>query len=318
MASDLDITVPDCYKQVRPYILIAKEHDTRDPIVSYYARRYAMETAMQMKQPRSPETKAFLFGLMDVLEKCKKTIQDAGNDEVVSSDVVGSVHVENYAIKIFLFADNEDRASRFNKNTVKSFYKAGLLFDIMQTFGELSDELATNRKYAKWKATYLNNCLKKGETPHPGPLDEEGGVGAPVYSQPPNTPADGVAPPPAGFAPSTQTYPPPQQPMYPPPHQPGPSYPPQAPSASYPPPASNLMPPGAHAPPTTPEQSGGQIGIPGPTDQSTSGVQLSISDFAKAQKFCKFAGSALQYEDVPTAVENLEKALQLLKTGKVD
>ncbi|XP_033118112.1 vacuolar protein sorting-associated protein VTA1 homolog isoform X2 [Anneissia japonica] len=305
MASDLDIVVPDCYKQVRPYILIAKEHDSRDPIVAYYARRYAMETAMKLKQQRTPEGKTFLFGLMDVLEKCKTKLQEAGNDEAVTSDVVGSVHVENYALKIFLFADNEDRAAKFTKSTIKSFYKAGLLLDIMQTFGELSEELANNRKYAKWKATYINNCLKKGVTPIAGPVDEEGeGGGAPVYSQPPNTPSGGVAPLPGA---------------YPPPQQPGPSYPPQAPSTSYPPSASNLMPPGAHAPPTTPEQySVGQTGIPGPSTQppSSGGVQLSVSDYSKAQKFCKYAGSALQYEDVPTAIENLEKALRLLRTGK--
>jgi vacuolar protein sorting-associated protein VTA1 len=35
-----------------------------------------------------------------------------------------------------------------------------------------------------------------------------------------------------------------------------------------------------------------------------------------AQKYCKYAQSALQYEDVPTAIENLEKCLALLKTGK--
>lgn len=36
----------------------------------------------------------------------------------------------------------------------------------------------------------------------------------------------------------------------------------------------------------------------------------------KAQKFIKWAGSALNYDDVPTAVANLEKALLLLKTGR--
>jgi vacuolar protein sorting-associated protein VTA1 len=36
----------------------------------------------------------------------------------------------------------------------------------------------------------------------------------------------------------------------------------------------------------------------------------------QAQKFCKFAASALQYEDIPTAIDNLEKCLRILKTGK--
>ena len=48
------------------------------------------------------------------------------------------------------------------------------------------------------------------------------------------------------------------------------------------------------------------------------GASLPPDQMAKAQKYCKFAGSALQYEDVPTAIMNLQKALSLLTTGKED
>ena len=48
------------------------------------------------------------------------------------------------------------------------------------------------------------------------------------------------------------------------------------------------------------------------------GVSLPPDQMGKAQKYCKFAGSALQYEDVPTAIMNLQKALSLLTTGKED
>ena len=37
------------------------------------------------------------------------------DNEAIHSDVVGQVHLENYACKVFLYADNEDRAGRFNK-----------------------------------------------------------------------------------------------------------------------------------------------------------------------------------------------------------
>ena len=45
-------------------------------------------------------------------------------------------------------------------------------------------------------------------------------------------------------------------------------------------------------------------------------VRLTAEDFTRAQKYCKYAGSALQYEDVTTAIQNLQKALKLLATGK--
>lgn len=60
---------------------------------------------------------------------------------------------------------------------MKAFYTSGMLFDVLTTFGELSEELLQNRKYAKWKAAYIHNCLKNGETPVPGPLQEEDKLG---------------------------------------------------------------------------------------------------------------------------------------------
>lgn len=49
---------------------------------------------------------------------------------------------------------------------------------------------------------------------------------------------------------------------------------------------------------------------------SLGGVDLSLDQMNKAQKFIKWAGSALNYDDVPTAVLNLRKALNLLTVGK--
>jgi len=46
-----------------------------------------------------------------------------------------------------------------------------------------------------------------------------------------------------------------------------------------------------------------------------SGAALKPEDYARAMKLCKYATSALQYEDSKTAIENLTKALNLLMTG---
>lgn len=53
---------------------------------------------------------------------------------------------------------------------MKAFYTAGMIYDVLLTFGEPSDESQKNSKYAKWKAAYIHNCLKNGETPMPGIL----------------------------------------------------------------------------------------------------------------------------------------------------
>lgn len=70
---------------------------------------------------------------------------------------------------------------------MKAYYTAGVIYDALLSFGELSEEATDKRKYAKFKAAYIHTCLKNGETPVPGPPTEAGdsddnnmGAGAPT------------------------------------------------------------------------------------------------------------------------------------------
>lgn len=76
---------------------------------------------------------------------------------------------------------------------MKAFYTAGMLLDVCAVFGELSEEVAQQKKlvvtllrklhrtkcnflhrYAKWRAAHLHNCLNTGETPsEPAPKQDE-------------------------------------------------------------------------------------------------------------------------------------------------
>lgn len=318
------MALPVQFRIIQHHLRTAQEHEKRDPVVTYYCRLYAMQTGMKLDS-KTPECRKFLVKLMDQLETMKKELSD---NESISQEVVGNAHIENYALKLFLYADNEDRAGRFHKNMIKSFYTSSLLLDVLSVFGELSEENIQHRKYARWKATYIHNCLKNGETPQPGPIgmgeDEEADeFGAEGFSGlglshggsfrggPPSQasedqdhssvpgPAPGI-----GFA----------------------SGPGSAPSG---PPTTNYnnihIPPGAHAPANTPAE------LPPPAEavkpvpmprsvptvdptllsaQQQGGIQLSPEDFTKAQKYCKYAGSALQYEDVGTAIQNPPLSLQ--------
>uniref|UniRef100_A0A3Q3XC17 Vacuolar protein sorting-associated protein VTA1 homolog n=1 Tax=Mola mola TaxID=94237 RepID=A0A3Q3XC17_MOLML len=283
------MAVPPQLKAIQHHLRTAQEHEQRDPVVAYYCRLYAMQTGMKLDS-KTPECRKFLVKLMDQLESMK---DDLADNESISQEVVGNAHIENYALKMFLYADNEDRAGRFHKNMIKSFYSASLLLEVLSVFGELSEENIQHRKYARWKATYIHNCLKNGETPQAGPMGMD---------------QDGEA----GTKPTR--------------HGSGPEGPPT--TTNY----NNIhIPPGAHAPANTPAEvlppAAAVKPVPLPRSvptvdptllvaQQQGGVQLSPEDFTKAQKFCKYAGSALQYEDVSTAIQNLQKALKLLTTGK--
>ncbi|XP_072296729.1 vacuolar protein sorting-associated protein VTA1 homolog isoform X2 [Eucyclogobius newberryi] len=301
------MALPAPLRAVQHHLRTAQEHEKRDPVVAYYCRLYAMQTGMKLDS-KTPECRQFLVKLMDQLETMKKELK---NEESITQEVVGNAHIENYALKMFLYADNEDRSGRFHKNMIKSFYTASLLIDVLAVFGELTEENIQHRKYARWKAANIHNCLKNGETPQSGPsgmedeeeADEEGASGfsgpgpshygsfrggAPSENYEDQGFGAGPGPGPGiGFSPG-----------------PSPSGPPSGPpSINY----NNIqVPPGAHAPANTPAD------LPPPSG----GVQLSADDFTRAQKYCKYAGSALQYEDVSTAIQNLQKALKLLTTGK--
>uniref|UniRef100_A0A6I8NYD0 Vesicle trafficking 1 n=1 Tax=Ornithorhynchus anatinus TaxID=9258 RepID=A0A6I8NYD0_ORNAN len=249
--------LPPQFKSLQHHLRTGQEHDKREPVVAYYCRLYAMQTGMKLDS-KTPECRKFLSKLMDQLEALKKQL---GDNEAITQEIVGCAHLETYALKMFLYADNEDRAGRFHKNMIKSFYTASLLIDVLTVFGELSDENVKHRKYARWKATYIHNCLKNGETPQAGPIGMEG-EGSDGESE-----DVGTASLPTQPQPSSSSY------------DPG-----SMPSSHF---TGIQIPPGAHAPANTPAE------VP----HNTGDVRLTPEDFARAQKYCKFAGSALQYED---------------------
>ncbi|KAL3979312.1 anthrax toxin receptor [Sarotherodon galilaeus] len=324
------MALPVQFRIIQHHLRTAQEHEKRDPVVTYYCRLYAMQTGMKLDS-KTPECRKFLVKLMDQLETMKKELSD---NESISQEVVGNAHIENYALKLFLYADNEDRAGRFHKNMIKSFYTSSLLLDVLSVFGELSEENIQHRKYARWKATYIHNCLKNGETPQPGPIgmgeDEEADeFGAEGFSSLGPSHGGSFRGGPPSQASEDQDH------SSVPGPAPGIGFASGPGSAPLGPPTTNYnnihIPPGAHAPANTPAE------LPPPAEavkpvpmprsvptvdptllsaQQQGGVQLSPEDFTKAQKYCKYAGSALQYEDVGTAVQNLQKALKLLTTGK--
>nr|XP_042904487.1 vacuolar protein sorting-associated protein VTA1 homolog isoform X2 [Parasteatoda tepidariorum] len=280
------------------------------------SRFYAVQCGLKLND-KSPENTAFFLGLMDWLEKAKKVKRD---DESISNEVVAQAHIENYALKLFLFADNEDRSGRFNKNVVKAFYTSGFIYDIVSTFGEPSDEVLHHKKYAKWKAAYIHNCLKNGVTPVAGPLAMEGDENEDnEFSN--EKPEDDLRDESSTSFPQDQPTPYPTGGLFNLPGQSPGNFSTPVPSQRQPPEGFNLPVPGTHAPPSTPNgtnqlsPSASDADILNPQN-NTSGVPLRSEDYHKAQKYCKFAGSALQYEDAPTAILNLQKALRLLTTGQ--
>ena len=152
--------------------------------------------------------------------------------------------------------------------------------------------MEAQRKYAVFKAKYIRECLREGRVPVAGPLDESGQPLADslgfddddATAQPGPAAPPGPVTPPQPRAPASQPLPPP---------------------AANPPPQPRPAP--ASAPATHPSVFAAAAA---PASTPLSNTEIDVLE--KASKHCKFALSALQYSDIPTAVQNLQDALRLL------
>ncbi|KAI8917081.1 Vta1 like-domain-containing protein [Powellomyces hirtus] len=300
---------PDELKFVTPYLQRSQELQGKEPIVAYYCKYYAVKLAVE-KGMQSKEGKAYLFSIMDEIELDKKNL--AGN-EVISNDVVGYAHIENFALRIFHNADSEDRQGRASKKTAKTFLAASMFLELLKVFGEIDTEVKDKVRYSKFKAADIIKAIREGRTPTPGiPGEERDDAvdgGQPTAADEPHPDFGSPYDPsfdPAAIPPRTPT-----------------NFEPN----SYPPPGGtpySATPPSTHSYPTSapkPVAASSRTSAPdaappiSPTAANKFGAAYdsSFKAIQAAQKHSRFAISALQYDDVKTAIENLEQALAILR-----
>lgn len=308
---------PPQLKSIQSYLKIASDIERIDPVVSHWVRLFSIETALKIDK-NSPECKSFIISVMSQMEEFKK--MQKGN-EAVFNEVVGQAHFENFVVALFTKVDTLDRNGTANKNTVRMFYMAAILFEAMAVFGPLSEEITQRAKYAKFKAAYIQKCLKLGQVPKPGPIEgtdledpsnltqDDAAPSAtlpdkqPTQGQDANKARDANENKPEPYIMTPKSIP---QPL-------NPTHSQEPPSSS-----SFKVEPTDNSDRNTTTTSGGASTIDNIKFHALNGAPLNADDLIKSQKYCKFAGSALQYDDIPTAVKNLEKALKLLTTGNSD
>ncbi|AQK83954.1 Protein HOMOLOG OF MAMMALIAN LYST-INTERACTING PROTEIN 5-like [Zea mays] len=148
-------------KGLLPYLQRADELQKHEPLVAYYCRLYAMEKGLRIPQKeRTKTTNSILISLMNQLEKDKKSLTLGPDD---------NLHLEGFALNVFVKADKQDRAGRADINTAKTFYAASIFFEILNQFGELQPDIEQKQKYAIWKAAEIRKALKEGRKPEAGP-----------------------------------------------------------------------------------------------------------------------------------------------------
>ena len=174
-------------------------------------------------------------------------------------------------------------------------------------------QIEEKMKYSKWKAVEIDRCLKNGIEPTPGPPGEQA-----FDVEPGPAPSVGfnIQPPPSDVqVPWPDSTPPEQKPVPKPRHTASrDDYGAGGYSGG-----AGIGAGGYSGGAGIGTGGGSAAGYSGGTGGGTplaTGVQLGPSEIGKAQKLCNYARSALEYDDVPGALEYLSKAMTLLQTGK--
>ncbi|KAJ2899542.1 hypothetical protein IWW38_000949 [Coemansia aciculifera] len=295
---------PDYIKLVEPYIQRAQEISAVDPVVSYFckyhAARIAIASAATTGGSGSGEEDTFLAQLLDQLEAEKQRIADSPH---MQDDTTASQHVLGFALRVFAKADTEDREGRASKATARTFIVASQFLQILSSFGNgggVTEDVAEKIKYAKWRAAEILKAAREGRLsspPPPGPAPAAAAAAA-VQSPPPADVLGWPSPPTTATTAAAASFP----------HQPSP---PPLPAASESPAfvpvlAANLPPP----PPPPPLLS--QPLSPSSTPALDPDQMLDPVVAKKAQKLARWAISALEYDDVNNAIENLREAIKVL------
>ncbi|PVG02259.1 DUF605-domain-containing protein [Serendipita vermifera] len=147
--------VPAGLKSVSSFISRAQELKGKDPVIAYYCLYHAVNVGMEPKN-KDKEMTAFLVKLMDTLEQMKDQLKDR---KEINSSEAAATYIENFALKVFHNADNEDRKGGSNRSTAKKFLAASNFFELLTLF---------DKKYLN-AAADIAKAFREGRVPLAGP-----------------------------------------------------------------------------------------------------------------------------------------------------
>ncbi|KAF8321387.1 Vta1 like-domain-containing protein [Cantharellus anzutake] len=157
--------LPPPLKHLSPYIQRALELKIKDPVMCYWCLYFSAKQGVAARGGK--ECRPFLLALMDVLERAKKELN---SNDAVASDEAGSAYIENFAIRVFNNADNEDRKGKSSRSTAKKFLAAANFLELLSVF-DIPEQPENEQKirYSKWKAADIAKAIREGRGPTPGP-----------------------------------------------------------------------------------------------------------------------------------------------------
>ncbi|KAF5352683.1 hypothetical protein D9756_005956 [Leucocoprinus leucothites] len=158
-------------RPIVPFLQRAEELRKHEPIIAYWCAYYAAQVGIGLKA-RDNASREILFALLGILENMKKEI---GSIDAIEIEAASAAFVENFALRVFQSADNEDRRGAATRTTAKKFLAASNFLEVLKTFpkADVSESNEDKIRYAKWKAADISKALREGQKPIPGPAGQE-------------------------------------------------------------------------------------------------------------------------------------------------
>ncbi|PFH62154.1 hypothetical protein XA68_14823 [Ophiocordyceps unilateralis] len=297
--------------EVSRFINRANQLRSIKPALAYWCEYHAVNQIVGRSLHTADDACfAFTKTLIERLEAIKAERED--DDAIVDNDA-GQAYVEQFANETFARAERALRADKVTRQTADTFDAAATFFDLTREWGTPNAETLQKIKFAKWNAARILKAIREGKDPNesnpakPSVADQQ-----PPQLSPDDPAVRQIISPPLPVSvedvPETAEAPPSEQEYFPPVPSDAASGPSPVEHAPSDPmhisrPANNLqLSPQAsapHFPPPSPR-------VPVPDVSSPS------RDMNEAQKHAKWAISALNFDDVPTAVKELRNALHKL------
>ncbi|KAG5926203.1 hypothetical protein E4U42_003543 [Claviceps africana] len=319
------------------------------PAIAYWCEYHAVNQIVT-KSLHTADDDCFAF-TKSLIERLEATKTERAEDDAVVDNTAGQAYVEQFAQETFSRAERAMRANKVTRQTADTFDAAATFFDLTHEWGTPEAEVLQKIKFAKWNAARILKAIREGRDPNESnPRAEEPQQPEPPLS--PSDPAvraitqsgpraasvedaDDAGEPYRGpdaqgdyFPPPTEEAPVPSPEMLLPaqspngmPSPPAPSQnPPEAPVPTLRPQARTTPSPSIpHSAPKAAHAPGPTAAVPSPAAHSApAGPSVPVvptpnpKSIEQAQKHAKWAISALNFEDIPTAVQELRNALALL------
>ncbi|ODQ80248.1 hypothetical protein BABINDRAFT_7707 [Babjeviella inositovora NRRL Y-12698] len=156
-------------KLIGPYIARSRELSHVDPVISYFCQLYAAETILEHGlHLTSNEVASYAAHILDDIEAVKAELgQVEAANSMLNDKLLAHAYVDAFAFKVFHKADTEVREQRSSKATVATFMSSTVFYTVSGMF-KVGDEaeIAAKVKYAKFHASRIMKAFREGRDPN--------------------------------------------------------------------------------------------------------------------------------------------------------